>query len=74
MAEIDNITIGESFNFRGGSFIISHTNKTDYFISDDNKCCAGGDPFVAGFFNDEPSCRKWLEDNVGTTYKPHPEV
>lgn len=74
MAEIDNITIGESFNFRGGNFIISHTNKTEYFISDDNKCCAGGDPFVAGFFNDEPSCHKWLEDNVGTTYTPHPEV
>ena len=74
MIELDNITIGKAFSFRGGSFTISHTNKTEYFISDHNTCCAGRDPFVAGYFNDEPSCHKWLKDNVGTTYKPHSEV
>ena len=74
MIELDNITIGKAFSFRGGSFIISHTNKTEYFISDHNTCCAGGDPFVAGYFNNKSSCYKWLKDNVGTTYKPHSEV
>jgi len=74
MTYVEDITIGKSFSFRGGSFIISHTNQTEYFISDENKCCAGRDPFVAGYFNDEPSCHEWLEENVGTTYTPHAEV
>ena len=37
MIELNNITIGKVFSFRGGSFIISHTNKTEYFISDHNR-------------------------------------
>ena len=50
MIELDNITIGKAFSFRGGSFIISHTNKTEYFISDHNTCCAGGDPLCCRLF------------------------
>ena len=72
MAKIDDITIGKEFYFRGGQFTIGHTNGSEYFISDYNKACEGRDSFVVGYFNDEPSCHEWLEENVGSTYKPQP--
>ena len=72
--EANAITIGKTFNFRGGSFNILHTNKTEYSINDHNKVCATGDGFVIGFFDDEASCYAWLEKNVGTTYIPHSEA